>query len=133
MELSDEELCQGKIVICEKAPRGEHTRRYNRQLNLKEVAIMTDSQPHDLVLQKRGGGIKKIHDMNPKGMPLHFVLLFPYGTHGWDSTEKHLDGRRRVTAREYYVFHLNVRNGANQNFLHMAGRLFQDYAWHGFW
>ena len=50
-----------------------------------------------------------------------------YGTHGWDSTEKHLDGRRRVTAREYYVFHLNVRNGINQNFLHMAGRLFQEW------
>ena len=88
---------------------------------------MTDSQPHDLVLQKRGGGMQKIHDMNPKGMPLHFVLLFPHGTYGWDSTVKHIDGRRRVTAREYYVFHLNIRDCANQNFLHMAGRLFQEW------
>ena len=124
VEMSNEDLLDGKIVISAKAPRGEHVRLYNLQTNLKEVSILTDSQPHDLVLQKRGGGIRLIHDMNPKGMPLHFVLLFPHGTYGWDETVKHCDGRRRVTTREYYVFHLNIRNLANQNFLHMAGRLF---------
>ena len=127
VEMSNEDLLDGKIVISAKAPRGEHVRRYNLQTNLKEVSILTDSQPHDLVLQKRGGGIRLIHDMNPKGMPLHFVLLFPHGTYGWDETVKHCDGRRRVTTREYYVFHLNIRNLANQNFLHMAGRLFQEW------
>ena len=54
------------------------------QVNLQEVSILTNSQPHDLVLQRRGGGLQNISDLNPKGMPLHFTLLFPHGTYGWD-------------------------------------------------
>ena len=59
-------------------------------------------------------------------MPLHFTLLFPYGTYGWDLMLKHTDGKRRVTTREFYVFHLNVRNVAH-DYLHLAARLFQEW------
>ena len=53
MEINEEELSQGKIVIGTKAtPAGEHERRYNVQLNLTEVSILTTSKPHDLVLQQ---------------------------------------------------------------------------------
>ena len=75
MEIPEEELVNGKIVISAKAPSGEHLRRYNMQLNLKEVRILTNSQPHDLVLQKKGGGLQSIDDMNPKGMPLFYFHL----------------------------------------------------------
>ena len=127
MEIPEEELTNGKIVISAKAPSGEHPRRYNLQSNLKEVRILTNSQPHDLVLQKRGGGLQSINDMNPKGMPLHFTLLFPFGTYGWNPEERHVDGKRRVTAREFYVFHLHLRDTDNRNFLHMSARLFQEW------
>ena len=83
MKLPDQELQRGKIVISAKChPREEHERRYNEQINLNEVSILTNNKPHDLVLQKRGGGLQEIYDMNPKAMPLHFTLLFPYGTFG---------------------------------------------------
>ena len=53
IEIPAEDLCQGKIVISAKnRPIGEHARRYNEQLNLKEVRILTNSEPHDLVLQQ---------------------------------------------------------------------------------
>ena len=52
IEIPDEEIANGKIVICAKAPSGQHVRRYNLQTNLKEVSILTDGQPHDLILQK---------------------------------------------------------------------------------
>ena len=59
-------------------------------------------------------------------MPLHFTLLFPLGTHGWDPEEKHTDGKRRITTREFYVFHLNQR-ALEADYLHLAGRLFQEW------
>ena len=83
IEIPIEELQLGKIVISAKhQPSGEHKRRYNEQLNLKEVRVLTNSEPHDLVLQLRGGSLQTISDLNSKGMPLHFTLLFPYGTYG---------------------------------------------------
>jgi hypothetical protein len=127
MDIPPDELGQGKIVISAKArPNGEHERRYNTQLNLQEVSILTNSEPHDLVLQQRGGELQTISDLNPKGMPLHFTLLFPHGTYGWDLTMKHTDGKRRVTTREFYVFHLNQRDLLT-DFIHLARRLFQEW------
>jgi hypothetical protein len=127
-EIPEEQIGLGKIVISAKnRPAGEHERRYNGQLNLNEVSILTNSQPHDLVLRKRGGGLTQISDLNPKGMPLHFTLLFPHGTYGWDQETKHRDGVRRVTTREFYVFHTNIRDVDMGNYLHLAGRLFQEW------
>ena len=127
MEIGDEQLPQGKIIISAKSrPSGEHARRYNEQLNLQEVSILTSSERHDLVIEKRGGGLQSISDLNPKGMPLHFTLLFPHGTFGWDPSTQHMKGKGRVTTREFYAYHLNVRNGTG-DYLHLAGRLFQEW------
>ena len=127
IEMPENDIGNGKIVISARAPTGEHARRYNLQNNLKEVSILTDGQPHDLILQKRGGGFLSVHDLNPKGQPLHFTLLFPYGTYGYDMEVKHVDDRRRVTPREYYTFYLNLRSGENRNYVHLTGRLFQEW------
>ena len=128
MELPEDELAQGKIVISAKEkPSDEHTRRYNLQSNFNEVSILTNEAPHDLVLQKRGGGLCSIHDLNPKGMPFHFTLLFPFGTRGWDQDEKQVGGKRRITTKQFYVFHLQMRDNGNLNYLMSAGRLFQEF------
>ena len=127
VEIDEAELGQGKIVISAKArPTGEHERRYNQQVNLQEVSILTNSQPHDLVLQRRGGGLKEISDLNPSGMPLHFTLLFPHGTYGWDPATRHTDGKRRVTTREFYAYMMNQRD-SELDYLHKGGRLYQEY------
>ena len=127
IDIPASELEHGKIVISAKArPKGQHERRYNPQLNLQEVSILTNNEPHDLVLQLRGGELQSISDLNPKGMPLHFTLLFPHGTYGWDLTVKQTDGKRRVTTREFYVYHLNLRE-TTTDFIHLAGRLFQEW------
>lgn len=128
MELPEEELSHGKIVISAKEkPSEAHARRYNLQSNFQEVSILTNEAPHDLVLQRRGGGVHTIHDLNPKGMPLHFTLLFPLGTPGWNSEEKQVGGKRRVTTKQFYVFHLQIRDNGNLNFLMSASRLFQEF------
>ena len=129
MEIPEEEIANGVLVISAKAPTGEHARRYNAQTNLKEVSILTNSQSHDLVLQKRGGGLQAVSDLNPNGMPLHFTLLFPEGTKGWDLSDKHVDGKRRVTPKEFFTYHLSCRgrDGPNMDYLHMGGKLFQEW------
>ena len=127
LDIPTEELGEGKLIIsAKKRPLGEHERRYNTQTNLQEISILRNSEPHDIVLQQRGGSLQTVSDLNPKGMPLHFTLLFPYGTYGWDLMLKHTDGKRRVTPREFYVFHLNIRD-PKKDFLHLAGRLFQEW------
>ena len=80
-----------------------------------------------MVLHQRGGGLKIISELNPAGMPLHFTLLFPFGSHGWDPTLTHTNGRRRVTPRQFYCFHLNIRDGENMDFLYRSCRLFQEW------
>ena len=59
-------------------------------------------------------------------MPLHFTLFFLHGTYGWDPRQLHVDGKRRITTREFYVFYLNQRN-SNIDYIHLAGRLFQEW------
>ena len=121
-ELSEEDIGEGKIVISAKEkPADEHPRRYNAPSSLHEVSILTNEKPHDLVLHKRGGGLRVISDLNPVGMPLHFVLLFVYGTHGWDPTEKHSTGLRRISTREFFCSHLQLRDNPNRNYVHLAG------------
>ena len=124
-ELSEDDIGEGKIVISSKEkPANEHPRRYNEHNSLHEVSILTNEKPHDLVLHKRGGGLRMISDLNPVGMPLHFVLLFVYGTHGWDPTEMHSTGLRRITTREFFCYHLQLRDKPNQNYVHLAGICF---------
>ena len=128
LEMPEEDLAHGKIVIsASQRPPNEHARRYNPQTNLQEVSILTNESPHDLVLHRRGGGLTSIHDLNPKGMPLHFTLLFPYGTYGWDQYEKQASGTRRVTTKQFYAFHLQIRKNENMNFLMQGERLFQEW------
>ena len=129
LEMEDDRILEGKIVIsAAEKPLNEHPRRYNAPLNYNEVSILTNEKGnHDLVLHKRGGGVQEISDLNPRGMPMHFTLLFPTGHLGWNQAEKHTDGRRRITTREFYNFHLQLRDNQNENFLHRARRLFQEF------
>ena len=127
VEMPEDEFVEGKIVITAKTPINEHERRYNAPTNLQEVTILMSPGKHDLVLQKRGGGLQTISELNPKGMPLHFTLLFPYGTYGWNPDEIQAVGNKRISTREFYAFHLNVRKGENGDFLHRGLRLFQEW------
>ena len=90
LEMQDEDLYGGKIVISAAAkPKDGHLRVYNVQQNLQELSIVTNEKPHDLVIKTRGGRLETISDLNPKAMPLHFTLLFPEGTYGYDQDLKH--------------------------------------------
>ena len=104
---------EGTIVISAKAkPKDGHEQIYNDQLNLEELRIVTNEQYDklDLVVHTHGGELQIISNLNPKVMPLHFTLLFPFGTPGYDQDLRHLDGRKRVSPREYFTYHLMMQN-----------------------
>ena len=128
-EIPDEDILKGKLVIsCKERPKGTHERKYNEQTSLSEVSVLTNSQPGDLVLRKRGGGLQFVYDIHPAAQPLHFTLLFPYGTDGYNEGTKHVTGdrKKRVTPREFFAYHLNMRD-LKSDFIFRAGRLFQEY------
>ena len=95
---------------------------------MSEVSILTNSEPGDIVLRKRDGGLQSVYDIHPAAHPLHFTVLFPHGTKGYDEQTKHVKGdiKKRVTPREYFAYHLNMRC-LTSDFLFRAGRLFQEY------
>ena len=128
-EIPEEDIRQGKLVIsCKDRPKGAHERTYNKQTSLSEVSILTNSEPGDIVLRKREGGLQFVYDIHPAAQALHFIVLFPFGTDGYDEQTKHVKGdtKRRVTPREFFAFHLNMRDKSS-DFLFRAGRLFQEY------
>jgi hypothetical protein len=53
-----------------------------------ELAVIIDDAadpgaPRDILLQLRSGSLQHIYDTNPAYQPLAYLLLFPYGEHGW--------------------------------------------------
>lgn len=88
---------------------------------------MTREKPHDLVIHKCGGGLQTISDLNPKAMPLHFTLLFPEGTYGYNQ-----DKRPKTSNKmEFFAYHLKIRQKVSDH-LFRAKCLFQEcivHAW----
>ena len=110
-EIPEEDIKDGKLIIsCDQRPKGAHERIHNVQQCFGEVSVLTNSVPSDLVLRKRGGGLELIYDIHPAAQALHFVLVFPYSTKGYSEFLKHAGKDKRVSPREFFAFHLNMRN-----------------------
>jgi hypothetical protein len=65
-------------------------RRYNLPgAASTEVAVIVPgdgdeaTEPRDIVLRRRGGGLRRINETSPMYQALHYVLLFPTGQLGW--------------------------------------------------
>ena len=72
--------------------------------------MLTDSHPHDLVITLGDGGLQVVSDLNPNAMPLHFTVLFPWGDQGWDSEARSKKTNKRLTAREFFIYRLAIRD-----------------------
>jgi len=109
-----------------------------------EVAVIlpgdgTSPERRDIVLRPRSsnsGSLACIDDGHLAYAPLHYVLLFPFGTHGWHRDLYHQispgqDGAtehntRRVSQTEFSAFRLHTRSGEYAT-IHRGRRLFQQY------
>ena len=64
-------------------------RRYNLPTGNELAVILpgesdsSNSDPRDIIVQRRGGQFHHIHQAQPIYAPLHYVMLFPRGERGW--------------------------------------------------
>ncbi|EIW59201.1 uncharacterized protein TRAVEDRAFT_147095, partial [Trametes versicolor FP-101664 SS1] len=80
----------------------------------------------DIILRRRSGALQRIHEAHPAYAPLHYTLLFPFGTHGWHWDLHMGDGARRLSQTRFYAYQLQVRPDEFSTILR-SGRLFQQY------
>ena len=79
-------------------------RCYNSGLTEISVLIDEESVPRDIEVHL---GLQTIADTHQSHDPLHFVLLFPYGTDGWHLGLTHsMYETKRLTAMKFYSLHL---------------------------
>ena len=125
------------MISAKAKPAQEHARRYNLTTNLREVSILTDCRPHDLIVTKRDGGLELVSEQNCAAMPLHFTLLVPHGDHGWHPEMRNQMTGKRVTTREFAVYHMAIRDQiltyeeaaqrVNCDYIYLAARLWQEW------
>ena len=118
---------------------GADRRRENLPISNEVTAIIPDeftgASRRDLVLAVREAGqdrprIRTVNVTHAAYMPLHYVLLFPYGDPGWHYSlqlEKANETRirTRLEQRVFYRYYLHVRTAFSPLFY--ASRLFQQY------
>ena len=121
---------------------GQDERRYNLPSS-EEVAVIlpgdgTAPERRDIVLRHRTheNSLTRIDDGHPAYTPLHYVLLFPYGDHGWhrDLYHRPVPGTvptqgwkpPRISQMQYSSYRLHTHN-QEYSTIHRSGRLFQQY------
>lgn len=108
-------------------------RRYNLPAG-SEIAVLIPGEEdrpqgtRDIVLRLRGEGhfLERINECHPAYLPLHYVVLFPFGELGWHEDLTHSNGEGRLTQREYFAFRLFPRSTEYSTILR-GGKLFQQF------
>jgi len=87
----------------------------------------------DIIVQARGGGLKRISNLHANYMALQYPILFPYGDQGFKigirykrSAPLRVGARGAVTMLEYYAYRLQQRR-CEATTLIRGDRLFQQY------
>ncbi|KAG0560756.1 hypothetical protein KC19_9G010700 [Ceratodon purpureus] len=108
-------------------------RRYNLPAGSEIGVLMPGEEDRpqgtrDIVLQLRGEGhfLEHVNECHPAYLPLHYVLLFPFGELGWHEGLTHSNGEGRLTQREYFAFRLFPQNSEFSTIL-CGGKLFQQF------
>ncbi|OBZ69834.1 hypothetical protein A0H81_10535 [Grifola frondosa] len=118
--------------------KGTDQRRYNLP-TADEVAILLPGDQsqmgdgRDIILRLHSGPLQRISESHPAYSPLHYAILFPYGTPGWhwemrlrshddsDNAEQHALSQTR-----FYAYRLQVHRNEFSTILR-GGRLLQQY------
>ncbi|XP_019457773.1 PREDICTED: uncharacterized protein LOC109358151 [Lupinus angustifolius] len=79
----------------------------------------------DIKVTTHAGNLMRFQETVGYYDPMQYLILFPYGTYGWDTNTTTHNGRR-ITCREYYSYMLQIRPN-DQSLLLRSGRLLQQY------
>ncbi|XP_073122002.1 uncharacterized protein [Henckelia pumila] len=117
-----------KLIIKEQQP---NQRQYNLPTTSQVAAVIVDNEcpynlsSRDIIVQGIGGHLMNIQDIVGYYDPLQYPLLLSYGTYGWDTNSRNIDGTR-VTCLNYYTYMLQIRENSSSLLLR-GGRIFQQY------
>ena len=113
-------------------------REYNLP-NSSEIAaiivgdIGVKNEHHDVIVEYKDGGLKRINELHLSYMALQYPLLYPYGEDGFrlGILYRNVNGRIHntkdfITMREYYAYRLQEREGEGHTLIY-GGRLFQQF------
>ena len=91
----------------------------------------------DIILMERQSGMenmcmKRINQNHTAYMPLHYILLFPHGEHGWHwgywlNITRQDRQQDWVCQRAYYRYCFHTQKDENFPILHHSRRFFQQY------
>ena len=123
------------VLRPDKAQRG-HKGQFNLP-STNEVAIIALNEITnfmDIEVHLKSGGVQYISEKSPHADPLHFVLLFPEGTHGWTEGLLQTNGQK-LTLQLFYKYLLQCRKEDENHFntILRSGRLMQEYACSAFY
>ncbi|XP_028779075.1 uncharacterized protein LOC114735542 [Neltuma alba] len=92
----------------------------------------------DIIIEKKAGSLKRVHELHRSYLPLQYPLIFHYGNNGFIPKTKHNDAslistrkKKYLTIREYLAFRLMDRNIEESVLLH-SKRLLQQFIVDGF-
>ncbi|XP_026435826.1 uncharacterized protein LOC113333615 [Papaver somniferum] len=97
------------------------------EITYKEIGV------RDIILHLReNNGLKQISECHPAYLPLHYVLLFPFGELGWSPTMRQWDAvtqtytKTKLSQMEYYSYRIFEHTEEYSTILR-AGKLFQEF------
>ena len=115
---------------------GDRQRGYELPASQTLGGIVFDCGPesesnYDVIIEYRGGPLKRISKLHKSYMSLQFPLMFIYGQPGFHTklmlrTSNPNDEPRRVTMNAFYTYQMHPRHD-DYNLLFRTGRLFQQY------
>ena len=140
--------------------RNKDSRRYNTPTANEVGAIMVgdgtdmEEKTRAIIVKKKGGPLQRISILHPTYLPMHYVLLFPYGRDGWhpnipltgftydnvaggfmENPYKNIQvlrgrgGSKRVSLSQFHAYTLHQRHDEH---IFWAGRLLQQFIVDGY-
>ena len=98
------------------------------------MIVPGDGIPRDYIIlhlrAQRDLPLLQINEGHPAYAPLHYVILFPYGDHGWHENLRELEPGRQhpkhITQTRYATYRMQFQPGEFSTIL-QGGQLFQQY------
>ncbi|GBM44518.1 hypothetical protein AVEN_175615-1 [Araneus ventricosus] len=106
------------VILADKAPHGEHERRFNAPAT-GEVALIMVGEQHgarDIILEERSGIIKKIPDTHRSYDALQYPFLFWQGEDGYHFELRQrnpmtgLPQSKKISAMQFYAYRMMKRS-----------------------
>ena len=111
-----------------KKPSNAHRRLYNLPTGSEVAALLPGDQSAnlDIILHNRDASLRRINTMHRSYDALHYVLIYPHGTDGYEIGLKRRNNFT-LSATDFYSYRFQMRQNSF-NLIMRSRRLMQQYA-----